>query len=971
MLVPRGREPNSGTGETVSAHLDEASLSKAAGQRESFDYDAFISYTHRDRPVAAGIQKGLHRIGRRVGRLHALRVFRDATDLSASPDLWGKVTDAMDRARYLIVVLSPHAVASKWVNKEVAHWLQRRGPDRLMFVVAGGRLTWDEDTGRFDPGRSDVAPPVLMESGVLTAEPFYVDVSEDAPWDPAAPIFREKVTDLAAPIHGKPKYELASEDVRELRRFRRLRRAAIAGLAILTVLALVAAALAVVQRNRAVNEARIALSRQLSSTSGSLLTANPRAALLLAVDGYRTDANPQTLSALMRANLSTPKLLRYFSADADIARVEGDGDGKTVVAGLVDGRVVRWRLGGSTTPETVGALAKPIASLTVASDASVIAASDGARSVLWRRGAGSRELTTPAGQRADIVAVSPSGRTAVVHGSEPIFGGAQSVSIYDVASGKITAVHEDPLRVNDLNATSTVVMVSDAEVLFFDAAYGDWQRRRIPDWSMVESSSIELGVRQRAGAPAANGGFLTAANGAPTIPVWSTAGPTAGLYEGSDQFTAQAPISDPPGPLALSPDGTRLAVADRGSIYVAPVAPAGAPRDTTVQLSGAGAVGDDLLGFFADNTHLLSAAGRQAALWDLDQIDRLAKTTPTPLADTCRGCDGARLSISPDNTRAVITDDTAHYTIVQPLPAVGGPAEVVEGFTGAPLWTDSAGAITLQSGSPPTRVPSGMHAVPVSGDQVGDLVAAALRSDGHTVVAVTATGAVYLVDKNTGSAHQAVAGPAHLAAAANHLRSAALDSAADVVAFVNRRSDTDTSGSVTIIDVAVRASVGHVPGDDVTGVAFAGSRLLVQRIRGALEVWDQRGSRLERVIAGDKSFAWPAPVGDRSGTKVARQSLGGEIDLVDLDTGSLLGVIAATPVESNAYQKTSVAFSPDGSRIVTVTNGGFAHPEGVLIERHITPESLIAAACAAAGSDLSSDEWTSLVGQVQRPRSCG
>ena len=109
-------------------------------QEQSFAYDAFISYDHDDRAVAYGIQRGLHRIGRRVGQLHALRVFRDSTDLTASPDLWGKVTEAMDRSRYMIVVLSPHAVASTWVNKEVAYWLQRRGPDQLMFVVAGGQL---------------------------------------------------------------------------------------------------------------------------------------------------------------------------------------------------------------------------------------------------------------------------------------------------------------------------------------------------------------------------------------------------------------------------------------------------------------------------------------------------------------------------------------------------------------------------------------------------------------------------------------------------------------------------------------------------------------------------------------------------------------------------------------------------------------------------------------------------------------
>src|SRR6476620_113945 len=121
----------------------------------SFTYDAFLSYNHHDGPVADGIQKGLHRIGRRVGRLNALRVFRDKTDMAANPNLWGKVADAMDRSRYLIVVLSPRAAASEWVNKEVAYWLQQRGPDQLLIVLAQGHLHYDEATARFDPDLSN------------------------------------------------------------------------------------------------------------------------------------------------------------------------------------------------------------------------------------------------------------------------------------------------------------------------------------------------------------------------------------------------------------------------------------------------------------------------------------------------------------------------------------------------------------------------------------------------------------------------------------------------------------------------------------------------------------------------------------------------------------------------------------------------------------------------------------------------
>ena len=88
------------------------------GRADSLTYDAFLSYSHHGGAVADGIQKALHRIGRRMGQLNALRVFRDKTDLAANPDLWGKVSDAMDRSRYLIVVLSPRAAASEWVDKE-------------------------------------------------------------------------------------------------------------------------------------------------------------------------------------------------------------------------------------------------------------------------------------------------------------------------------------------------------------------------------------------------------------------------------------------------------------------------------------------------------------------------------------------------------------------------------------------------------------------------------------------------------------------------------------------------------------------------------------------------------------------------------------------------------------------------------------------------------------------------------------
>ncbi|MBX9979590.1 MAG: TIR domain-containing protein, partial [Mycobacterium gordonae] len=218
------------------------------------DYDAFLSYTRHDRRAAAGIQQGMHRIGRRLGQLRALRVFRDDTDLTVSPDLWGKITDALDRSRFLVAVLSDKAAESYWVNREVSYWLERGGRDRLLLVLAGGRLHWDAEHQRFDPATSSAAVPVLTEPGVLPAEPFFIDVSDNAPWNPHAATLREKITALAAPIHGVPKDQLASDDLRERQRFRRLRAAAIAGMAVLTVVAVVAAVFAVVQQREAVHQ---------------------------------------------------------------------------------------------------------------------------------------------------------------------------------------------------------------------------------------------------------------------------------------------------------------------------------------------------------------------------------------------------------------------------------------------------------------------------------------------------------------------------------------------------------------------------------------------------------------------------------------------------------------------------------------------------------------------------------------------
>lgn len=286
---------------------------KGAGRRIA--YHAFISYSRRDTLAATGIQKALHRIGRRPGRLHALRVFRDSTDLVASPDLWGGVQEALDGSEYLIVLLSSSAATSEWVNQEVVHWIQQRGLDRLLLVLVDGHLEWDPETGCFDPALSTAAVPALVVPGSLPTEPIYVDISNDSPWDPTSATFRDKVIDLAAPIHGKSKYELASDDVREQRRYRRLRRAAVAGLAMLTVLAVVGAGVAVGQRREAGQQREQALFQRNQAEVRRILG---DAESILA--GDRSGGDVQGFQMLLAANALSADLAAGSMLDAAIRR---------------------------------------------------------------------------------------------------------------------------------------------------------------------------------------------------------------------------------------------------------------------------------------------------------------------------------------------------------------------------------------------------------------------------------------------------------------------------------------------------------------------------------------------------------------------------------------------------------------------------------------------------------------------------
>jgi tetratricopeptide (TPR) repeat protein len=185
-------------------------------------YDAFISYSHRkDKPIAAALQAVVQRLGKPWYRRRALRIFRDDTSLSATPSLWPTIEQALAQSRFLILLASPEAAASPWVGKEVAYWLEHKRADTLLIAVTDGELVWDNELGDFAASERMPLPSALAAR--FAHEPKWVDLTayRDAA-DARDAKFNELGADFAAAIHGMPKEDLLSLEVRQQRRALRL-----------------------------------------------------------------------------------------------------------------------------------------------------------------------------------------------------------------------------------------------------------------------------------------------------------------------------------------------------------------------------------------------------------------------------------------------------------------------------------------------------------------------------------------------------------------------------------------------------------------------------------------------------------------------------------------------------------------------------------------------------------------------------
>ena len=315
-----------------SSHPDPMVEPDATAQH--FRYCAFLSYGHRDAETAQWLHESLEKyqvpkglVGRVTGNgpipARLMPIFRDRHELAASGDLGREIRDALATSRFLIVLCSPAAAASRWTGAEIDAFKKMRPDGCVLAAIIEGEPFASEIPGR---EAEECFPPALRHAydkrGRPTkkrAEPIAADLREGGDGR------RLGLLKIVAGMLGVGLDDLVQrESVRRQKRLRLIAAGSLAGMAVtstLSVLAFQARDEARDQRREAEGLVGFMLGdlRQKLEPLGRLDTLDSVGAKAL---GYYEKQDKGSLSDEALAQRS-----RALTLMGEIANIRGDLDG--------------------------------------------------------------------------------------------------------------------------------------------------------------------------------------------------------------------------------------------------------------------------------------------------------------------------------------------------------------------------------------------------------------------------------------------------------------------------------------------------------------------------------------------------------------------------------------------------------------------------------------------------------------------
>jgi len=264
---------------TVRGEMEIPHKIAADFQPSSTSFDVFISYSRQDIDFARRLEETLesYKPAKELSvPQRYLQVFRDESDFTGV-EYFQAVDEHLRKAGKLVVICSPGARGSKYVNDEIQRFANYRGADFIIPVLITGIPNNELTAGR----EQEMAfPEALVE---VLKMPRAIDYRSfdfhKNKLDREA--FSGSWYSLLAEIYG-----LSRDEIEQRERKRRIKRRRIVSGVVTSVVAMLSGALiwALMSRYEAIRQRNIALARQLAAQGDLILQKDPylleRAALL-------------------------------------------------------------------------------------------------------------------------------------------------------------------------------------------------------------------------------------------------------------------------------------------------------------------------------------------------------------------------------------------------------------------------------------------------------------------------------------------------------------------------------------------------------------------------------------------------------------------------------------------------------------------------------------------------------------------
>lgn len=921
---------------------------KGRSNADGLVYDGFLSYSHAvDGKLTPVMQIALQRFATPWYRTRTLRIFRDNASLSASPHLWSSIQTALASSRWFILMASPTAAASMWVDREVAYWCRYRSPEHLLIVLTDGEMKWEPARNDFDWALTTALPPSLR--GVFEGEPRHVDLrwaNDEELLSARHPRFKDAVADIAAPLRGCSKEDLFGEDVRHHRRTQRLLRAVIAVLTTLAVLVASSAVVAVRQRNVARRERDIAASRYIAAQAVSHRESSLSRALLESIEALNVADTAEARRALFGNLQSNPRIRQFIHDASGPITFSPNGTALAFAHGdqvaIVD--ISRSGIARSLLPLPRRETRKPsIQSLAFnAGGDLLVAATDEGLVMRWHA-----DTTRPVGDVLDVgpdasVAVAPDARIlAAASKQRPVI-----VTLWDLDAhrpfGRLPT--EFPFQQTMSFSSDSRILATGSPVVTNTGANDG----SISVWDVTTSRRLGplfRGIDDRVYNLALNGDGSLLASGEidGTVLVWS-------VTDGSERYRLVGHTRSVSG-LAFTPDSSTLISTSDDSTAILWDMRSGRLRDRLREYGGG--IGSPTVG--KAGALLAVAGGGTIVLWDLGTpLPRLAQVLlpgGVPVVHLSFSSDGRVLATAREDGRVVLWDVAEgrekESVVAAPRPQDGPDYQP---FVRS-LFSAKGSMVTLEDDNAVVSLwkdgPAGLRGQELDVSAPTNS-SGAFSPDGRLLALGTNDGAVIMWDVGT---RQSV-GQVPSDGSGNRISEVVFSPNGKLLAILGHTK-------VRIWDVNQRHFLRQeliLPPSPPTNIVFdlTGRELTVGFRNGTVQVWQvASGKVVEEPTAGRPSTSQRSLAVSRDGRLMATGDSDGSILLWNVGDGAPFG--PALVGHTDAVR--GLIFSPDGT---TLASGG---DDGAVILWKVDVPAWRKTACELADRQLKPEEWVALVGR--------